>query len=73
MSHRFAKQHIPLGPAAAGADPDPGDPAWRAWQVRVDHGLIGSAPARPFDLRLRMMCNEVALFGRVVTRELEQF
>lgn len=73
MPHRFAKQHIPLGPAAAGADPDPGDPAWRAWQVRVDHGLIGSAPARSFEQRLRLMRNEVALCGWVVTRELTEF
>ena len=63
---------IPLAKAAF-ADPHSDDDAWKAWQRHVDAGRIGNRTGRTFDQRVRMMRNEVALFGRVVTRELEEF
>lgn len=65
---------IPRGRSPADpAMPSPKDPAWAAWQAHVDAGRIGSRPKLSFDQRLRHMRNEVALFGRVVTRALEGF
>ena len=64
---------IPLNNAAF-ADPlHTGRDAWAEWERHVDAGRIGLRPQRTFEQRLRMMRNEVALFGRVVTRELERF
>ena len=51
----------------------PTDATTRAWEARVDAGLIGARTGLSFDSRVRMMRNEVALFGRVVTRALERF
>ena len=71
--HPAQRAGIPLSPNAYKAEHDHTDPAWKAWQARVDHGLIGAWAGLTFDNRVRMMRNEVAIFGRVVTRELEQF
>lgn len=71
--HPLTRQTIRLGSALSAPAADPRDPAWRAWAVRVEAGLIGEKPARSFDQRLRLMRNEVAMFGRVVTPELERF
>lgn len=68
-----AQQQIPLGNSLVSEKFDPRDPAWKAWQARVDHGLIGSRPVMTFEKRLRHMRNEIALCGRIVTRELEEF
>lgn len=71
MHNPLTKEQIPLGSSTVSSAPDHEDPAWTAWQRHVDARRIGSAPRRSFDQRVRLMRNEVALFGRVVTRELE--
>jgi hypothetical protein len=73
MPKSLAQQQIRLGHPLVSELPDHDDPAWAAWQARVDRGLIGVPTPRGFDQRLRHMRNEVALFGRVVTRELAEF
>jgi hypothetical protein len=85
MPKSLAQQHIRLGHPLISELPDHDDPAWAAWQAHfcrptaslleagMDHGLIGSRPVMTFENRLRHMRNEVALFGRVVTRELAEF
>lgn len=54
-----------------------GHPDWAAWQAHVDAGRIGSRtngrPQLSVEGRVRMMRQEIALFGRVMTRELEEF
>ena len=81
MSHDKAAPFTPARPVRV--DPQPlrssarpirhADPAWAAWQAHVDAGRIGSRPKRTFEQRLRMILQEKILFGRVVTRELEEF
>ena len=73
MPTPLTKQTVRLGSSVPTAAPDLEDPAWRAWQRHVDAGRIGSRATRTFEQRLRLMKNEVALFGRVVTPELERF
>ena len=62
-----------LGPAAACTSPHPKDPAWAAWNRHIDARRNGSPSVLGFDQRLALMRNEVAVFGRVVTRALERF
>lgn len=64
---------VPLGGVRSNNGPNMEDPAWAAWQRHVDAGRIGNRPKLDFDIRLRHMRNEIALFGRVVTPELERF
>lgn len=71
--HPAQRAGIPLSSTAASSDYDPRDSAWAAWERHLDAGRIGSRPVMTFENRLRMMKNEVALFGRVVTRALERF
>jgi len=73
MPTSITKQTVALSRATSCAEPHMEDPAWAAWQAHVDAGRIGSKPSRTFEQRLRLMRNEVALFGRVVTPELERF
>ena len=73
MPTPLTKQTVRLRASTPSAVPDLEDPAWRAWQGHVEAGRIGSRTGLSFDSRLRMMRNEVALFGRVVTPELERF
>jgi len=73
MPTSLTKQTVALSRGSSKAVPDREDPAWAAWQGHVDAGRIGSRPSFTVDQRLRMMRQEVALFGRVVTRELEEF
>ena len=77
MPTPLTKQTVRLHSSAPSAVPNPKDPAWRAWASHVEAGRIGSragsGSGRSFEQRLRLMRNEVALFGRVVTPELEVF
>jgi len=73
MHHPITKKTTRLGQNQPSRREDTAHGARWDWQRHVDAGRIGSRPSRPFDLRFRMMRNEIALFGRVVTRELEEF
>ena len=73
MPTPLTKQIIRLRSSVPTAAPDLEDPAWRAWRRHVDAGRVGSRSSRTFEQRLRLMKNEIALFGRVVTRELGRF
>lgn len=73
MPKSFAQQTIPIGHPDMSDQVTMRDPAWAEWQARVDRGLIGSRSSMRFDQRLRMMRNEIALFGCILTRELERF
>lgn len=71
--HPAQRAGIPLSSTASCSLPDPEHPAWKAWAGHVAAGRIGSRVQHSFDQRVAMMRNEVALFGRVVTRDLERF
>ncbi len=77
MPTPLTKQTVRLHASAPTAAPDLKNPAWRAWQAHVEAGRIGSGdgskPSLTFEQRLRHMRNEVALFGRVVTPQLNEF
>ena len=78
MPSSLTKQTVALGRwREPSASAEHHDPAWRAWQAHVDAGRIGSRAGSgsglSFENRLRHMRNEIALFGRVVTPELEAF
>lgn len=64
---------VRLASTAHSATPDLEDPAWRAWAAHVEAGRIGSRPSMSFENRLTHIRNEIALFGRVVTPEVERF
>jgi hypothetical protein len=73
MPYQLAPKQVRLSSTATSAGPNPEDPAWREWQGHVDAGRIGSRPRLSFENRLTHIRNEIALFGRVVTPELERF
>ena len=77
MPTPLTKQTVRLRASSPSAAPNLKDPAWRAWAAHVEAGRIGSqagsGSGRSFEQRLRLMRNEVALFGRVMTPELEVF
>ena len=73
MPTTLTKQTVRLRGPTPSDTPSYRDPAWRAWAAHVEAGRIGSRPTRSFEQRLRLMKNEVALFGRVVTPDLERF
>ncbi|MEE4539316.1 MAG: hypothetical protein V2J51_12605 [Erythrobacter sp.] len=73
MPHKLARQQVRLSSTVSSAMPNLEDRAWREWQAHVDAGRIGSRPRLSFENRLTHMRNEIALFGRVVTPELERF
>lgn len=67
------RQQVRLSPGTSSSTPNPKDPAWAAWQRHVDAGRIGAGPSRSVEQSVRIMRNEIALFGRVVTPELGEF
>ncbi|MEM7689965.1 MAG: hypothetical protein AAF291_13165 [Pseudomonadota bacterium] len=77
MPSTLTKQTVRLTANPVRDAPNGEDPAWRAWQAHVDAGRIGSragsGSGRSVEQRIKMMRNEIALFGRVVTPELEVF
>jgi len=73
MPTSHTKNTVALGRSTSNAVPDAENPAWAAWQAHVDAGRIGVRASWTVEQRVRMMRREVALFGRVVTRELEEF
>ena len=77
MPTRLTKQTVRLSSSGRSAAPDLERYAWRSWQAHVDAGRIGARvngrPQLSFDARVRMLRQEITLFGRVVTPELERF
>jgi hypothetical protein len=73
MPHPITKQTVRLSPSATSATPNRADPAWAAWQRHLDGGRIVSRRTLSVESHIRMMRNEIALFGRIVTRALERF